>query len=480
MLSGFRRSAALPNLMPPQFGWSDVKRAAKRVADTGAMVPRLTFNAVRHGFLPTAPSAALTLLREGPAELHWKALGDGLVRFARRSGPLLTKLGQILATRADVFPETVCIRLEALYTRQPPMKAQHLKAALRAAFPDGLPFRFFEMHPIAVGSIAQVHRAELTGGERVILKLVRPGLRHEIERDLNAAGLMVDLLLWLPGFGRPTTRLAVARALHDLGRALRSEVDLRQEAASLKEFGRRLRRNPRVRVPSVYRQWCSENAIVMEELTGEPLSAVRARAKTDPDAAKKVADLALKEILKQVFEHGRFHADPHAGNLLLLPDGRLGLIDLGLTGESGEKDRQRIARAVRAFISGDPDVLTRALLEFGVPPPDLDFEGFKADVARVVRQNEGDVIAQLLGRDGQPTGAGGPSRLEAFVGQLFKVAYRHNLYVPPSSTLLIKTIVTIEGVARSLNPDVNIVAAAVPIVLRSLTPRWLRWRFWRE
>ena len=453
----------------------DVARRSRRIADAAVVVPGLGFNAWRYGLVPTVPSAILILLREGVSEVHWKTIGDALVRFVQHSGPLLTKLGQILATRGDVLPDAVCVRLEALYTRQPAMAKSQLDVLLKAAFREGLPFKTFDKRPIAVGSIAQVHRAELATGQRVIVKLVRPGLQRAIDRDLNAAELLLGSLLTVPGFARRATQRVVSNAIRDLGTALRSEVDLRHEAESLEEFGRRMRTNPRVRVPTVYRRWCSENVLVMEELAGEPLSAFRARAKTDPESAKRVADLAFKEILKQVFEDGRFHADPHAGNLLILPDGRLGLIDLGLTGESGEKDRQRIARAVRAFVAGDPEALSRALLDFGTPPPDFGYEEFKADVAAVVHQNESQVVAEMTGRNG-----GGTSGLETLVNELFKVAHRHNLYVPPSSTLLIKTIVTIEGVARSLNPDLNVVAAAVPIVLRAMSRRWLTWRFWRD
>jgi ubiquinone biosynthesis protein len=312
----------------------------------------------------------------------------------------------------------------------------------------------------------------------VIVKLVRPSLGRHIERDLNAVELLLDPLLSLPGFAKTATRLAISRALQDLGAALRAEVDLRREAASLDDFERRLRRNPRVCVPRVYREWCSERALVMEELIGEPLSAYRARANTDPDASRRVASLALKEILTQVFEDGHFHADPHAGNLLVLPDGRLGLIDLGLTGESGRQDRQRIARAVRAFVSGDAEALTGALLDFGVPPPEFRSEAFRLDIATVVRQHEAQVAAQMMGKNGDAPAR--PNGLEAFVNELFRVAYRHGLHVPPSTTLLIKTIVTIEGVARSLNPNLNVVATALPIVLGSLRPRWLKWSFWRD
>src|SRR5437762_11704 len=377
----------------------DVARRSRRIAEAAVVVPGLGFNAWRYGLVPTVPSAILILLREGVSEVHWKTIGDALVRFVQHSGPLLTKLGQILATRGDVLPDAVCIRLEALYTRQPAMAKSQLDVLLKAAFREGLPFKTFEKRPIAVGSIAQVHRAELATGQRVIAKLVRPGLRA----------------------------------------------------------------------------WWSENVLVMEELAGEPLSALRGRAKTDPESGKRVAGLAFKEILKQVFEDGRFHADPHAGNLLILPDGRLGLIDLGLTGESGEKDRQRIARAVRAFVAGDPEALSRALLDFGTPPPDFGYEEFKAEVATVVQRNESLVVSEMTGRNGSSANG-----LETLVNELFKVAHRHNLYVPPSSTLLIKTVVTIEGVARSLNPELNVIATAVPIVLRAMSRKWFRWKFWRD
>jgi ubiquinone biosynthesis protein len=327
---------------------------------------------------------------------------------------------------------------------------------------------------MAVGSIGQAHRAELTTGERVVVKIVRPNIARTIERELNAVELLLAIALQMPAYGGKASRTAITRALEQLGTAIRAEVDLRNEADALADFAVRFRGNPRVRIPAVYPQWSSRDVLIMEELEGEPLSAFRARAKDDPAAARRVANLAITEILSQIFEVGRFHADPHAGNLLVLPDGRLGLIDLGLTGESCEQDRRRIANAVRAFVSGDPDQLTLSLLAFGIPPAGFDREAFTRDVVAVVRRHEAGIVAQVTGATASENG----NRLEQFVNDLFMVAYAHDICVPPSATLLIKTLLTIEGVARSLHPDINLVAAAIPIVLRSLTPRWLRWRFW--
>jgi ubiquinone biosynthesis protein len=134
------------------------------------------------------------------------------------------------------------------------------------------------------------------------------------------------------------------------------------------------------------------------------------------------------------------------------------LIDFGLTGEFTKENRKLIARAVKALLARDADGLIRTLLEFGQVPRDFDLQAFKADVGRVVTAQKG-----KLG-----------SGLDKLVNELFKTAYRHRVYVPQATTLLIKTLVTVEGVARTLDPEINLVTVAVPVILRSLTPKWMR------
>jgi ubiquinone biosynthesis protein len=438
-------------------------------------LPRVAFGALRHGVLPAGLATARTLRSEGWTGLHWKVLGDGLVRFLRHSGPLFTKLGQILATRTDLLPAALCARLESLYSEQPPMRPAELARALRRAYGRRLPFRDFEATPIAVGSVGQVHRARLAGGEAAIVKILRPGVEERIERDLALAHSLLDLWLGLPWRARPASRALLARSLDDLGRACAREADFAQEALALREFAQRFAKHPHVRVPRCFEALSSKHAVVMEELRGEPLSAYRRRAQRDPEAARRIASLALEEILRQIFEDGRFHADPHAGNLLVLEDGRLGLIDLGLTGELGREDRRRIARAAKAFLARDAEGLIRALLGFGTLPPGFDAGSFERDVRQMVQGRAPQLVARLRGRKGGGV-AEEENSLEEFVTELFGLARAHGIQVPSSTLLLIKALVTIEGVARSLHPELDLAAAAVPVVLRSLAPRWLqRW-----
>ena len=454
-----------------------LRHSLQRWQDAATAAPRLAASALGRGILPAGLSAAATLRKEGRSELHWKVLGDALVRFLRHSGPLFTKLGQLLATRSDLLPETVCARLEALYAGQPPMPDAALQRILKKAYPRRRPFRKLDPHPIGVGSIGQVHRGRLRNGKRVIVKIVRPGVARAVRRDINAARVLTELFFRVFARGDRSTRALIAKTLEGLGRELEAEVDLENEAAALEEFGRRFARNPRVCVPVCYRKWSSREILVLEELTGEPLAAIRRRGSAEPERAKAAADLALREILSQIFEEGRFHADPHGGNLLILDDGRLGLIDLGLTGELSVQDRRRITRAARAFLARDSDASIRALLEFGSVPDHFDLEAFKAEIRALFRAHTGDLSSRATGRAARDAGVFG---LEEFVNALFRVTHRHEIHVPHATTLLIKTLVTIEGVARSLDPDINMMVAALPIILRSLTPKWLRWRPWRR
>jgi ubiquinone biosynthesis protein len=436
---------------------------AERWQDAASLAPRLVVHGLRRALLGAGPSALGTLRREGLSELHWKVLGDALVRFLRSSGPVLTKLGQILATRADLLPRSVCSRLEALYDAHPPMSRRQLRRTLKRAYPEGAPFAAFDPAPVAVGSVGQVHRASLEDGSRVVVKLIRPGTEAAVRQEMNGLRVFAQLFFALFQGADGAAQRLVSRGLEDLARALEVESNLELEADAVDEFRRRFGRNKRVYVPICYREWSSRDVLVLEELSGRPLSRIR---DSDP-AARRTASLALRQILAQIFDEGRFHADPHAGNLFLLEDGRLGLVDLGLTGELRLEDRKRITRAARAFLAGDAETAIRTLLEFGSVSPDFDLAAFKRDVTEVLRRRGPNPERQ-------------PGRLEELVNDLLLVAARHEIYLPPATTLLIKAVVTIEGVARSLDPEIDVVVTAIPIILQSLTPRFLRWSHWRR
>jgi len=435
--------------------------------------PRLVGSALRRGILPVGAATLSTVRREGISELHWKALGDALARFLQGAGPVLTKLGQILATRDDLLPAAICKRLDKLYAEQPPMSTRQLRRMLKRAYPDGDPFESFEWEPLAVGSIGQVHRAQLRGSGPVVVKLLRPGIEAALERDMVSARAFADLFFRWTRDDEGHRRESALRVLDDLARAFAREVDFVREADALEDFAKRLAGSTTVCVPHCYRELSSRTALVLEELRGVPLSALRDAGDSTRDDARLAADLALTEILSQVFQEGHFHADPHAGNLLLLDDGRLGLIDLGLTGQLGKSERRIIARAVRSVLARDADATLRLLLELGNTPAGFDLDAYRNEIGAALRQHGSGALSRIAG--GAKPAESGANSLEGMVDELFAVTRRHGIWLPESTTLLIKTLVTIEGVARSLDPEINVLGKAVPIIIRSLAPRWLRW-----
>lgn len=419
--------------------------------------PVLVFLSLRHVIAPAGVRYVQGVRRSGFQEAHWEALGKGLVRFFQESGPVLTKLGQILATRTDMISPALIRQLEALFDRQPAMTRNELELILRSAFGNELPFALFDKEPIAVGSVGQVHRARLEDGTRVIVKVVRPGSKRRIKQDvLTLTYLTAAAFFWLGRSYRSQYRM-LRRVLEDLEVGFLRELDFGVEAETLERFRKRMRRNSKVYIPKVYRDLSSTNVLVVEEIEGESLARFRKRAKDDGHAAKALAELAFREILTQIFEDGNFHADPHAGNFIVMKDGRLGLIDFGLVGNFTKSDRKKISKAVKALIARDVDAVISSLLEFGTLPSDFDRQSFKNEI-----------VAQF--KEKQCAGAS----LDELVNQLFAIAHRHQIYVPQSTTLLIKTLVTIEGVARSLDPELSVVSVAAPVILRSLTPKWIR------
>lgn len=445
-----------------------VARVLRRWGDAASVAPRLMLGGVREAVIGVPLAILPTLAREGPRELPTKLAGDALARILGRSGPGLVKLGQLLATRADLLPGTLCRRLKALYTEGRPMSREDLRRTLSQAYPDPSPFQELDPVPIAVGSIAQVHRARLLEGPRVVVKVVRPGIRAALRRDMNALLVFLDLALRILSGAHPATRTLIHEALEDLARALEIETNLVNEAEAFVEFRLRLSRNRRVYVPRCYREWSTREVLVLEELRGTPLRTLGQTGSPDASRARQTARLALREILGQIFEEGRFHADPHAENLWLLDDGRLGMIDLGLTGQLSLAERQRLARAARGLLARDAEAASRIVLELGCPPPDFSAEPFLRDVREVLARSRS-------AKDAEPSAA----MLDGVVNELLGVAGRHGIYLPPSTALMIRSVVTIEGVARSLDPEIKLLPAALPVLLRALRPRLLRWSYWR-
>ncbi|MCB0394496.1 MAG: AarF/ABC1/UbiB kinase family protein, partial [Bdellovibrionales bacterium] len=325
--------------------------------------------------------------------------------------------------------------------------------------------RHLQKKPLGVGSIGQVHRAKTIDGDRVVLKILRPNTREKLKADFE---FMEWILARVKSLRLNSESLFfVEKILFDLKNSMEKEANLLLEKNSILRFQKKYNRSQRFYVPKVYDELCTSQVLVMEEIKGESLAQLRKSRLIGKKRKREIAEQVLKEVMTQILVDGDFHADPHAGNSYLMEDGRVAFIDLGLTGQFTGEDRKKLSKAIQALLDRNPEKVFDALLGFGEVSNDFDREKFKKEVSEIVKANRKGVQDYASGGEGVS--------LESFVDELFQAAFRNGVYVPSDTTLLIKTLITVEGVARSLHPQLNLVKSTVPVVMTAIMPKWLRW-----
>ncbi len=245
-------------------------------------------------------------------------------------GTTFIKFGQVLSTRPDLLSPDIISELAKLQDHCPPMSEEETKAQLAKAYDKPLEeiFAEFDMTPIASASISQVHKARLKNGDLVAVKIERPELLNEVRADIDILYYLARLLEAIVEASGFTAPQSLVKEFED---SLLKELDFRREVATIKRFYENAIGREGVVIPQVYDELCRDNLIVMEFIEGYPIREVD--AKKDPELARKLANLAVDTTLAQVFEDGLYHADPHPGNLLVMADGRIGLLDFGAAGE---------------------------------------------------------------------------------------------------------------------------------------------------
>jgi ubiquinone biosynthesis protein len=426
-----------------------VLRGLRRQAGRTRRYSQISRILVRRGLLPYLRGGRRSELAttEGRARLARSlrlALADGGVTFV--------KLGQVLSTRRDLLPPEFIAELSRLQDDAPQVPWPQVANVLRTELDSGDVFATFDREPIAAASIAQVHAATLTSGDRVVVKVCRPDVRGVVDRDLDIIVRLAVRLQRGTNWGRAVGAVELSHGFAD---ALREELDLRIEARNMIAVAAAAaKRSASVRVPVPYLPLCGEKVLVMEFLDGRPLAAAAMPA----DARAALARGLLDALLCQVLLDGTFHADPHPGNVLLLTDGTLGLLDFGSVGRIDAGLRAALQRLLLALDRGDPAALADALLDVVERPEEL-------DELRLER---------ALGRFAARHVAAGITPDVRMFTDLFRIIADHGLAVPPEIAAVFRSLATMEGTLTQLAPGFDIVTEARRFAAEQLAGQFSR------
>jgi len=376
-------------------------------------------------------------------------------RLLESLGPTFVKMGQMFSNRPDLLPEELLVELRKLQDRVPGFPYEQVREILADQYsrPVEEVFASFEPVPVASASVAQVHVARLADGRRVAVKVLRPDIESQIATDLE---ILAHVGPWFERLILRSDVLDTKAIIQDFSRNLLRELDFRQEALHLDRFASSFEGDTDILVPRVVRSLSGPRVLVMDYIDGiHPLDwEGYARAGLD---RKVIAERGARLLLKQIFVHGFFHADPHPGNLLILPDGRVCFLDFGLMGVLPNRHREKLEQMLLAVTRGDGPGLAAALLALGGQNAPADPQAF-----------EDDVEALLVGISHVPLSK---INLTDFLERAVSLLLVHRLNLPPNLYLLVKALLTIEGFARQLDPGFDLIGVLEPFVRQGLAGR---------
>ncbi len=365
-------------------------------------------------------------------------------------GPAYVKLGQFLATRPDVVGPMLSRDLESLQDSMPPFPQDEAERTVAEALERRLSDAFVAFGPpVAAASIAQVHRAEIrtpAGHRTVAVKVLRPGIERRFAIDLDAFAFVARNAEFISAEAR---RLRLVEVVETLARSVAMEMDMRLEAAALSEMAENTRNDPDFRVPRVEWDYTARNVLTMEWIDGTPLNDRAALAKRGLDLPK-LGRAVIQTFLRHALRDGFFHADMHPGNLFADADGRLVAVDFGIMGRLSPQERHFLAEILLGFITRDYRRTAEVHFEAGYVPAHHSVESF-AQAIRAI----GEPIHNRTAED---------ISMARLLTLLFEVTGLFDMRTRPELIMLQKTMVVVEGVARSLDPKLDMWTTSEPVV----------------
>lgn len=376
------------------------------------------------------------------AEERLDERGKNLRLALEELGPTFIKIGQFLSTRPDILPQEIIEQLSKLQDEVPSFSYKEavkiFEEDIGTSWTNAL--SFFDEKPVASASLAQVHKASTLDGKEIVLKIQRPNIKQVINGDIALLKTVVDLLL------RYTTVASIydiKGLVYEFEQQLADEIDFKVELNNIQTISDNLKEFKLIRIPKTYPDLSGHRVLAMDIVIGFKISNKKKLAKIPQKIKSRLAQQLLEAYLKQILENGFFHADPHPGNLLIQPDGKIALFDLGIIGRFDSDQRGQITKLLLSFAQLETVQITDLVIRMSVTEAKPDLNQLRLDIGRLVTKYYNRPAEQI--NIGEET------------VELMKVVLRHNLKFPASFGLFSKTLMYIDNICRILDSQLNYV-----------------------
>ncbi|MCR4430044.1 MAG: AarF/ABC1/UbiB kinase family protein [Tepidanaerobacteraceae bacterium] len=390
--------------------------------------------------------------RKTSAHFHKDPVAVRVRHVLEELGPTFIKLGQMLSTRKDIVPGDILIELEKLQDEVKPFSTDEARSIVseELANPIGEIFDAFSEEPIASASIGQVYRARLVTGEDVIVKVKRPHIEEMVAEDLD---IILDLATILEQRFEWARMYGLVELVEEFSNSLMKEMDFSREGRNAERLRKCFEGSKEVYIPQIFWKYTTSRVLTQEYISGIKVTDIEALIRAKINSEKVAGNLASCYI-KQIVRFGFFHADPHPGNIIVLNDGKIGLLDFGMVGTLREELKKLGVRLMIAVIDKDSENICKVLLEMGIARKMVNREELKSDIEHLMSRyydvpfkeiSVGDVMTQML-----------------------EMARKYQIKVPSELALLAKTLITLEGILAMLAPNMSIVEIAEPYVKEAI------------
>lgn len=396
------------------------------------------------------------LFKKQPKNLERLSRPERIRLVFEELGPTFIKFGQILSTRPDLIPYEYAKELEKLQDDVPPFEYNDVRRIIWEDFGQSVDavFQSFEEKPMAAASIGQVHRAKLESGEEVVVKVQRPDIRKIIEVDLEIMlhiGYLMERHLEEFDIQHPTRLVGI------FARTIEKEINYKIEAANTEHFGRQFLDNPTIYIPKVYHDLTTSRVITMEYVDGVKASEIVTLREEGYDLVE-IADRGASLLMDQFFVQGFFHADPHPGNILILPENVICYVDFGMMGRINRRERHDFADLIMYIVRRNERKVVDVILKLVEVHGPVNRSELESDVAELIDSYLGLPLKHL--------------EVGPIMQQLLELVSRHKLCLKPNLYLVVKAAATVEGLGRVLNPDFEFVEHAEPFIKKLQLERY--------